>query len=190
MKLGRTGVRKLRSIARALRKVITKTLRRVVRLGRTGIRLGFSSFAWRILFGYVISVMLNRSDPESIRLSTKMRQAMGNLPSRMLFRLGDFRAAMDQALSDLESRPGDAETHMLVVGCAIELGDFQCAEHHLNLLDASRSPDHLSEQLPFFQYTLTRRNGPDSQELAIQHLDDLYLAMGCRPIRMSRSLQP
>ena len=76
---------------------------------------------------------------------------------------------------------------MLVVGCAIELGDFQCAEHHLNLLDASRSPDHLSEQLPFFQYTLTRRNGPDSQELAIQHLDDLYLAMGCRPIRMSRS---
>ena len=103
----------------------------------------------------------------------------------MLFVLGDFRTAMGQALGDLDSRPDDAEARMLVVGCAIELGDFECAEHHLNLLDVGRIPGHLSEQLPFFRYSLTRVNGPDSLELAVRHLDDLYLAMGCRPIRVS-----
>ena len=103
----------------------------------------------------------------------------------MLFLLGHFRAAMDQALCDLESRPDDAETRMLIVGCAIELGDFECAERHMNLLDAGPIPEDVSRQLPFFRYTLTRGNGPDGQEPAVRHLDDLYLAMGCRPIRMS-----
>ena len=105
----------------------------------------------------------------------------------MLFVLGDFTAAMDQALGDLESRPDDAEARMLVVGCAIELGDFEYAEHHLNLLDVDRIPDHLGGQLPFFRYTLTRGNELDSLEPAVRHLDDLYLAMGCRPIRMSQT---
>ena len=76
---------------------------------------------------------------------------------------------------------------MLVVGCAIELGDFECAEHHLNLLDVDRIPDHLGGQLPFFRYTLTRGNELDSLEPAVRHLDDLYLAMGCQPIRMSQT---
>ena len=95
---------------------------------------------------------------------------------------------MDQALGDLESRPDDAETRMLAVGCAIELGDFEYAKHHLSLLDADRIPEYLGEQLPFFRYTLTRENELDNLEPAVRHLDDLYLAMGCRPIRMSQTI--
>ena len=95
---------------------------------------------------------------------------------------------MGQALGDLESRPDDSETRVLVVGCAIELGDFECAKHHLNLLDVDQIPEHLGEQLPFFRYTLTRENELDNLELAVRHLDDLYLAMGCRPIRMSQTI--
>ena len=52
---------------------------------------------------------------------------------------------MDQALCDLDSRPDDAETPTLVVGCAIELGDFEIAQNHLKMVDGSRIPDHLSE---------------------------------------------
>ena len=134
-----------------------------------------------------MSVALSRSDPDAPRLATRIRQARGNLSTSILFVLGDFRGAMEQAMDDLESRPDDAETRILVVGCAIELGDFEIAEHHLNLLDADRIPEHLGEQLPFFRYTLTRTNELDNLELAARHLDDLYLAMGCRPIRMSQS---
>ena len=178
-RLARLGIKKFRSIAR--------TVRKVVRFGHTGIKLASSRAVWRILFGYAISVALHRSNPEATRLATRIRHAMGNLSTRMLFIVGDFRAAMDQALCDLQTRPDDAEARMLVVGCAIELGDFEIAEHNLNLLDANPLPDHLSEQLPFFRYTLTRANGPDDLERAVCHLDDRYLAMGCRPIRMSRS---
>ena len=157
-----------------------------MRLGRTGVRLAFSIVAWRIVLGYATSIVLNRHGPETTRIATKMRQARGSLSITMLFINGDFRAAMDQALCVLESRPDDPETRLLVVGCAIELDHFECAEHHLNLLNEETIPDHLSQQLPFFRYTLTRRNGPDSLELAVRHLDDLYLAMGCRPIRISQ----
>ena len=94
---------------------------------------------------------------------------------------------MEQGLCDLEARPDDAEARMLVVGCAIELCDLEIAEHHLNLMNADRIPDHLKDQLPFFRYTVTRQCEPDGLELAVRHLDDLYLAMGCRPIHMSRS---
>ena len=94
---------------------------------------------------------------------------------------------MDQALSDLESRPDDSEMRLLVVGCAIELADFECAERHMSLVDANRLPGGASRQLPFFRYTLTRGDGSHGPEPAVAHLDDLYLAMGCRPIRMSRT---
>ena len=103
----------------------------------------------------------------------------------MLFLLGDFEAAMGQALSDLDSHPDDAEARMLVVGCAIELGDLECARRYLNRLDAGSTPAHLREQLPFFRYTLSRGNAPDGPVQAIRHLDDLYLAMGCQPIRLN-----
>ena len=103
----------------------------------------------------------------------------------MLFIVGDFRGVMDQALSDLESRPDDAEARMLVVGSAIELGDLECARHHLHLLNEDEFPDRLNAQLPFFRFVLTRGHNPDNLKLAVRHLDDLYLAMGCRPVRMS-----
>ena len=74
---------------------------------------------------------------------------------------------------------------MLVAGCAIELGDFECAEYHLNLVDVSRIPVHLSEQLPFFRYTLTKGSGSHDIARAFQHLDNVYLPMGCRPVRVS-----
>ena len=48
----------------------------------------------------------------------------------------------------------------------------------------------MNKQLPFFRYTLTREREPGNLELAVRHLDDLYLAMGCRPIRMSRAGKP
>ena len=92
---------------------------------------------------------------------------------------------MDQALSDLDSRPNNADACMLVVGCAIELGDLECARRYLNQLDAGSTPDHLREQLPFFRYTLSRGNAPDGPARAIRYLDDLYLAMGCQPIRLN-----
>ena len=115
----------------------------------------------------------------------------------MLFLLGDFGAVMDQALSDLDSCPDDADTRMLVVGCAIELGDLDCARRHLNRLDAGSLPEHLGEQLPFFRYTLAKGGTPDGPAQAgpvqaIRHLDELYLAMGCQPIRLdpARSRDP
>ena len=158
---------------------------RAARLGRTGIRLGLSSTAWKIVLGHVMSKVRNRSHPDTRRLTAKIRQARGNLLTTMLFVVGDFRAAMGQALCDLESRPDDAEARMLVVGCAIELGDFECAEHHLDLVDASRIPDHLGQQLPFFRYTLTTGSGANDLDHAFRHLDDAYLSMGCRPVRAS-----
>ena len=168
-----------RSIARAFRKV--------ARIGRTGIRLGFSSVSWKMLFRAIGSAVRTRPAVQPSGVIAKIKEEKKNLSTRMLFLLGDFRTAMDQALSDLESRPDDVETRMLVVGCAIELGDFECAEYHLSLIDAGRIPDDLSRQLPFFRYTLTRGSGPDSLEPAVRHLDELYLAMGCRPIRMTRT---
>ena len=133
---------------------------------------------------YIISVLLNRSDPETTWLAAKTLEATWKQSSRMFFHLGDFRAAMAQALCDLESRPDDADLRTLVVGCAIELGDLECARRHLNLLNDSQTPDHLRNQLPFFRYTLTRGTGPNGLEQAIRNLDDLYLAMGCQPIRL------
>ena len=102
----------------------------------------------------------------------------------MLFLLGDFGTAMEQALSDLDLRPDDADARMLVVGCAIELGDLACARRHLYRLDAGSLPEHLGEQLPFFRYTLARGGTPGGPARAIRHLDGLYLAMGCQPIRL------
>ena len=166
-----------RSIARALNKV--------ARLGRTGIRLGYSGVPWKLLLRHVRSVVRIRSAAQASRMVTKIREEKRNLSTRMLFLVGDFTAAMEQALCDLESRPDDVHTRMLIVGCAIELGDFECAERHLNLLDAGPIPDDVSRQLPFFRYTLTRGNGTDTLEVAVRHLDNLYAAMGCRPIRMS-----
>ena len=168
-------------------RLIARTLRRFARYSRTAIRLGFSGVAWKIVLRHVISVARNRPVPETTKVATKIKEARGNLSTTMLFILGDFEAAREQALCDLESRPEDAEARMLVLGCAIELGEFECAEHHLNQLDVDRLPDHLSEQLPFFRYTLTRVNGSDDLELSFRHLDHLYLAMGCRPIRVDRT---
>ena len=188
----RICIKELRSIARAVRRTgravrrtTTRAFRKTWRRGHTGIRLALSRAAWRILLGYALSVVLRRSNPEATRLATRIRHATGNLSTKMLFLLGDFRAAMEQAMFDLECRPDDVETRMLVVGCAIELGDFQCAEHQLNLLDADRTPDHLKEQVAFFRYTLTRTTRPDDLEHAFRHLDDLFLSMGCQPIRVS-----
>ena len=161
-----------------------------MRLGHTGIKLASSLAVWWILLRHVLSVVFNRPNIETAQLSMRIRRAMGDLPAKSLFVMGDFKAAMDQALCDLEIRPDDVEARMLVVGCAIELGDFEIAEHNLNLLEANPLPDHLSEQLPFFRYTLTRANRPDDLERAVRHLDERYLAMGCRPIRMNRSCNP
>lgn len=110
----------------------------------------------------------------------------------MLFLLGDFGAAMDLALSNLDSCPDDAEARMLVVGCAIELGDLECARRHLHRLDAGSLPDCLGEQLPFFRYTLAKGSAPNGPVQAIRHLDELYLALGCQPIRVEpiRSRDP
>ena len=105
----------------------------------------------------------------------------------MLFIRGDFKAAMEQALGDLESRPDDSEARMLVIGCAVELGDFEYAEQHLNLVDGSRVPDHLGEQLPFFRYMLAKGSGAYAPEHTFRLLDDAYLSLGCRPICVSRT---
>ena len=191
-KPARICIKKLRSIARAVRRTArtvrrttTRAFRKTRRLGHTGIKLALSRAAWRIFLGHAVFVVLNRSNPEATRLATRIRHATGNLSTKMLFLLGNFGAAMEQAMVDLECRPDDVETRMLVVGCAIELGDFQCAEHQLNLLDADRTPDHLKEQVALFRYTLTRATTPEDLEHAFRHLDDLFLSMGCRPIRVS-----
>ncbi len=76
---------------------------------------------------------------------------------------------------------------MLLAGCAIGLGDLEVAGRNLELLDAEALPDHLLEQLPFFRYALTRADGPDGPERAVRHLDDGYLATGCRPVRRGRA---
>ena len=171
-------------------------VRKVARLGRIGIKLGLSSTSWKMLLRAIGSRMRARPAVQPSGAITKKtatkktKEERKNLSTRMLFLLGDFRTAMDQALGHLESRPDDAEMRLLVVGCAIELRDFECAERHMSLVDASRLPDGAGRQLPFFRYTLTRRDGSDGPEPAVPHLDDLYLAMGCRPIRMSRNGSP
>ncbi len=169
---------------------VARRFARVARRGRTAIRLGFSREPWRFLFRYVNSIARGRSAAPASQVVKKVREEKRKLSTLMLFLVGDFRAAMDQALGDLEARPDDAETRLLVVGCAIELGDFECAEHHMSRLEAGRIPDVVNRQLPFFRYTLTKQREPDNPELAVRHLDDLYLATGCRPIRMSRAGRP
>ena len=93
---------------------------------------------------------------------------------------------MSQALCDLASRPGDAKTRMLIVGCAIELDKYELAQHHLKLVDAGQIPHDVNEQLPFFRYMLTKETEPYSLQVAVRHLDEVYLAMGCQPVRMNR----
>ena len=166
---------------------IAKLFSKAVRIGRTGIRLGFSTVSWKMLLRAIGSRVRTRAAVQPSGALANKGEERRNLSTRMLFLLGDFRSAMDQALSDLESRPDDVETRMLVVGCAIELGDFEVAEHHLSIVDARRIPDGLSEQLPFFRYTLARGRRLDDPQPAVRHLDALYLAMGCRPVRMDRT---
>ena len=99
---------------------------------------------------------------------------------------GDYRAAVSQALCDIASRPNDTNTRILIVGCAIELGEFERAQHHLKLLDAGQIHNELCEQLPFFRYMVTKETRPYSLEVAVRHLDEMYLTMGCQPVRMGR----
>ena len=178
-RFARVSVRKVRSVFRVFR--------RTWRFGRTGLILALSGEAWKLLLGHVISVVYYRSAPDTTRVAKEIQHHKGNLSAMMLFVVGDFRAAMTQALSDLDSRPDDVRTRMLVIGCAIELGDFERGENNLKLLDGGEVPDDVSRQLPFFRYAFTKEKEPHEAELAVRHLDDLYSAMGCRPIRMDWS---
>ncbi len=94
---------------------------------------------------------------------------------------------MKLALRDLETRPDDAGARLLAAGCAIELGDLEAARRNLELLDAGALSGHLAGQLPFFRYALARADRPDAPERAVRCLDDGYLAMGCRPVRVGRA---
>lgn len=166
-------------------RLMIRMVRKIVKLARILIRLGHSRTARNILLSQVKTIVRSPSGLEITRLVTKLRHVTANSSSMMLFVSGEFRAAMSQAIYDLASRPDDAKARMLVVGCAIELGEFDCAEYHLNVLDAGQSPDDLSEQLPFFRFMLAKEAGPKSLERAVRHLDEVYLSMGCQPVRMS-----
>lgn len=119
-------------------------------------------------------------------MTTKIRHATGSLPATTLFFLGEFKAAVDQALVDLEAHPDNAQARMVVVGSAIELGYLTVAQYHLNLVDTCQIPVHLGEQLPFFRYALAKGATHGNLERAVQQLDDYYATMGCRPVRMSQ----
>ena len=88
---------------------IARLFARVTRRGRTAIRLGFSRESWKFLFRYVNSIARTRSSVPASQVARTVREEKRKLSTLMLFLFGDFRAAMDQALGDLESRPADAE---------------------------------------------------------------------------------
>ena len=164
---------------------IAGTLRRARLLARAGFRRESVSLLWSRMRQLIGSMFRKQSRERTSRLVGRIGKEKRTLPTRMLFLLGDFEAAMEQALLDIESHPDDVVVRMYIVGCAIEMADFECAERQLALVERCVVPDDVSHQLPFFRYTLERaREGHDSHA-AIRQTDSLFLSMGCRPVRFA-----
>ena len=102
--------------------------------------------------------------------------------SRIYFSLGDFHRARIRAAAHLRLRPNDHQIRVVALCCAIELGEFQCAERHLSSIDEQQVSEEFTRQRPFFRYAIAKRDKRERTRLAIKHLDKTFLDMGCRRV--------
>lgn len=165
---------------------IARILRRARLIARAGFRRESVHLLWSRAPQVIESMFRKHSREQASRSAGRVDKERRTLPTRMLFLLGDFEAAMEQALLEIESRPDDVEIRMYIVGCAIEMADFECAERHLDLVGRCVVPDQVSRQLPFFRYTLERARPESDSHAAMRQLDSLLLRLGCRPVRFAR----
>ena len=165
---------------------IARILRRARLIARAGFRRESVNLLWSRMPQIIESMFRKQSREQASRLAGQVRKEKRPLPTRMLFLLGDFEAAMEQALMEIESRPDDVEIRMYIVGCAIEMADFHCAERHMDLVGRCVVPDQVSRQLPFFRYTLERARAESDSHAATRQLDSLFLSLGCWPVRFAR----
>ena len=100
------------------------------------------------------------------------------------FYVGDFEGALRQATWHLASYPDDVGVRVLAICCATELGSYEIARLHMGLVERATLAADLKDQVHCLRYMLAMREQPALARTAIRHLDNLFLGIGCRPVRM------
>ena len=83
----------------------------------------------------------------------------------------------------LRARPDDSTIRLFAICAAIESGNFDVAERHMQLLDVDRPTVEVERQLPCLKYMLAKANCRQGVHVAVRHFDEMFRKIGCRPVR-------